>query len=179
MSHSNVGYRDIKVTSIVNGYIYIQIKVLFNDCEHFGTWYIWGGIWTKKDHKERKNPSINTLIIIKRKDRKDSYSVHDHCPWSKSLETWRRETGQVWPKSKFRWISSNTDPLRVRWSWAIQNEQLMPSWRRDTAVRWRGDCASRTTARERWEDGPSSHTVPMGTRSSYNFFSWLERPRRA
>jgi hypothetical protein len=79
------------------------------------------------------------------------------------------ETGKIWPITKLRWISSNTYPLRVRRCWTIQNKELMPSWRRDTTVRWCSNCASRTRTSKCGENSSSSHRVPVSTGSSCGF----------
>ena len=79
------------------------------------------------------------------------------------------ETGQIWPITKLRWITSNTNPLRVRRCWTIQNKELMPSWGRDTTVRRRCNCAGRTYTSKCGENRSSTHRVPVSAGSSYGF----------
>ena len=85
----------------------------------------------------------------------------------KPLETRKGEPRKVRPVTELRGVTSDADPLGDRRGRTIQDEQHVPSWRRNTGVGGRDNAASVATAGEGREDCACSESVSVGTRSSY------------
>jgi hypothetical protein len=82
------------------------------------------------------------------------------------LESGNVKIREVWPQAKGCWISPNSDKLRVRRHWAIEDEQLMPSGRRNECVWRRGYGAGIIGASESREYCPGAHGISVGGRRS-------------
>lgn len=77
------------------------------------------------------------------------------------LNTWSSEVGKRRPITQMRWVTSDSNPLRVRRCSIVKNEELEPARRAYMRV-WRsGNSASASNAREGWEDNTVVHAIAM------------------
>ena len=61
-------------------------------------------------------------------------------------------------------ITTDANKNAVRWRRAIQDKQLVPSWRRNICVGRRSNGADRTRARKFREDSTSAHDIAVRAR---------------